>query len=267
MKTRIFAWLCLAMSLGLVCSILFRRNVREELRTEGPANRLARGPDEGSAALHGIENDPNRATEVACALAREGRIERAWKWCETLPPDLLAACAPLVASIQASTDPLSAWQKAGSLVDEKLRAICQKAVLRSAPDGNFQKLAELAATLSDATDRETMLGEIVSRWALQDPATLSQWASLDEMPGPVRDLAASHLVYQGDSMNRSPEVAGAWAESIEDAGLRIAAMETAAREWSAMDRDAASAFVRNSSRLDAKSKNAILTSLMENPTP
>lgn len=274
MKTRIFAWLCLAMSLGLVCSLIPRRNVRSPLESPAlrnpaaRANRLASSPGKDvSPAQHWIENDATRATETACAFAREGQIERAWTWCESLSPALRAECLPLVASIQATTDPLGAWRKVESLGDEKLRAICQKAVLRSAPDQNLQELAGLAATLSQAGDRETMLCEIVSRWALQDPAALSQWPTLKEMPDAVRDVVARRLVYDGDSLNRSPEVAGAWAESIEDPRLRAAAIETAAREWSSVDREAASAFVRHSSRLDAKSKDSILTSLTEETPP
>jgi len=265
MKTRIFAWLCLAMSLGLVCSGLLRRDVRREAPVETAPNRLP-ARDTGPA-LGGIENDANRASETACSLARDGQMERAWKECDALPPAILAECAPLVASIQATTDPLGAWQKVDSLADESLRAVCRKAVLRSAPDGNFQELAGLAATLSDPADRETLLCEIVSRWALQDPAALSQWAGLAEMPDAVRDVAARRLVYDGDALNRSPEVAGAWAESIGDPGLRTAAIETAAREWGATDREAAREFVRRSSRLDATTKDSILTSLTEETPP
>jgi hypothetical protein len=267
MKPRIFAWLCLTLSLALVCSVLLRRNVREGVIAEAPANRLARGSNEGGPGLRRIGNEANEVSEAICALAHEGQMERAWKGCEILPPALLAKCAPLVASIQAATDPLGAWQKVSLLADEKLRAVCQKAVLRSASDGNLEELAGLAATLSDAGDRETMLCEIVSRWALQDPAALSQWATLKEMPDAVRDAAASRLVHDGDALNRSPEVAGAWAESITDAGSRATAIETAAREWSAKDREAAREFVRRSPRLDPTTRASILTSLTEETQP
>jgi hypothetical protein len=263
MKPRIFAWLCLAMSLGLVCSVLLRRNIREE----SPANRPPRGSNEDGPSIRRLGNDANRAAEVVCSLAREGQTGQAWKECDVLSPALLAECAPLVASIQAATDPLGAWQKVSLLADEKLRTVCQKAVLRSASDGNIQELAGLAATLSDTADRETMLCEIVSRWALQDPAALSQWATLKEMPDAVRDAAASRLVHDGDALNRSPEVAGAWAESITDAASRATAIETAAREWGATDREAAREFVRRSSRLDATTRASILTSLTEETSP
>ena len=268
MKTRIFAWLCLSMSLWLVGSVVLHRDVRGKSPRESPPNRPARDAGEDTdSALHGVENDATRASETACSLAREGQIERAWKWCDSLSPALLADCAPLVASIQATTDPQGAWQKVSSLQGEKLRATCQKAVLRSASDGNLQELAGLAATLSDSADRETLLCEIVARWALQDPATLSQWSELKDMPEAVRDVAASRLVYAGDALNRSPEVAGAWAESIADAGSRAAAIETAAHEWGETDREAAREFVRGSSRLDASTKASILTSLTEETSP
>jgi hypothetical protein len=268
MKTRIFAWLCLAMSLGLVCFVLLRRDVRSEAPVETAPNRPARdsGEDTGQV-FRRIVNDADQASETICALARDGQMERAWKGCDALTPALLAECTPLVASIQAATDPLGAWQKVSSLADEKLRAVCQKTVLRSAPDGNFQELAGLAETLPDAADRETLLCEIVSRWALQDPAALSQWNALDDIPEAVRDVVARRLVHDGDVLNRSPEVAGAWAESIVDPGSRATAIESAAREWGAIDREAARAFVRRSPRLDAETKDSILTSLTEETPP
>lgn len=268
MKTRIFAWLCLAMSLWLVCSVLLRRDVHGKAPVESAPNRPARDSGEDTRpALRWMEQDATRAAETACSLAREGQMERAWKGCDALSPALLAECAPLVASIQATTDPLGAWEKVSSLTDEKLRTVCQKAVLRSASDGNLQGLAGLAATLSDPADRQTMLCEIVSRWALQDPAALSQWGELKDMPEAVRDVAASRLVYAGDALNRSPEVAGAWAESIADASSRAAAIETAAHEWGTTDREAAKEFVRRSSRLDDTTKASILTSLTEETSP
>lgn len=260
MKTRIFTWLCLAMSLGFVCFVLLRRDVRSEAPVEPAPNRPAR--DSGENTGHA-----NRASETICALARDGQMAQAWKGCDALTPALHAECAPLVASIQATTDPVGAWQEVSSLPDEKLRALCQKTVLRSAPDKDLKELAGLAATLPDAADRETLLCEIVSRWALQDPAELSQWAALDDMPEVVRDVVARRLVHDGDALNRSPEVAGAWAESIVDPGSRATAIESAAREWGAIDREAAREFVRRSSRLDAETKNSILTSLKEETPP
>jgi len=272
MKTRLFAWLCLAAGLGLVASTL-RRNHRDDFPTCSTAIQFSA---EDAAHSHSVErtnhfgrtgNDVSRVAEVACSLAREGKAEEAWRYCDSLSPGILAECAPLVASIQATIDPLKAWEKVSSLGDEKLRTVCQKIVLRSASDGNLQELAGFATTLSDAEDRETLLCEISSRWALQDPAALSQWPALREMPVAVRDTVASRLVYHGDALNRSPEVAGAWAESITDPDSRAAAIETTAREWSAINREAAREFVRRSTRLDATSKDSILTSLEEGTPP
>jgi len=272
MKTRLFAWLCLAAGLGLAGSVVPRRDQNGSFpapsTTKSPAgNAVAGSSAERTPSFSRSGNDASHAAEVACALAREGKTEEAWKYCDGLTPALFAECAPLIASIQAATDPGEAWRKVTSFDDETLRAICQKAVLRSASDQNLQKLAGFAATLSDAADRETMLCEIVSRWALQDPAALSRWAGLKEMPETVRDVAASHLVYRGDGLNRSPEIAGAWAESITDAGSRTAAIETAAREWAATDRNAAREFVSRSPHLDPALKDSILTSLAEETPP
>jgi hypothetical protein len=184
-----------------------------------------------------------------------------------LPAAQRDECLPLVAAIQASTDPRGAWQATHSIGDSDLRQTCQIAVLRSGSDGCLPDLAGMATTFADRTVRETMLREVVTRWALQDPCGLFAWPELGALPATVRDEAARCLVIQGDRLNRSPAVAGAWAETIEEPQLRTVAMEAAAREWFAEDPAAASEFVRRSPRLDEARRASILSALAGHAPP
>lgn len=184
-----------------------------------------------------------------------------------LPGPQRAECLPLVSAIQAATDPHGAWQETLSIGDPALRQTCQLAILRSGSDGFLPELAGMAGSLSDEVVREAMLREIVSRWALQDPCALSAWPDLATLPPSVRDEAARRLVIQGDRLNRSAAVAGAWAETIEEPELRSATMESAAREWFAEDPAAASEFVRHSQRLDDARRASILFALTGQAPP
>lgn len=184
-----------------------------------------------------------------------------------LPAAQRDECLPLVSAIQAATDPRGAWQATLSIAESGLRQTCLIAVLRSGSDACLPDLAEMAATFPDAALREAMLREVVSRWALQDPCGLFAWPELAVLPATVRDEAARCLVIQGDRLNRSPAVAGAWAETIEEPQLRTAAMEAAAREWFAEDPAAASEFVRHSPRLDDARRASILSALAGQAPP
>jgi hypothetical protein len=252
MKTRILAWACLGAGLWLAVGIGTDRPVRPDAAREMPRS----GPGIRRPALSTAET-----SSLTCALAHEGEIGAAWELCDRLPPSRRRECALRISEIQAATDPLGAWRQASSLDDPELRRACQVAVLKRGSDARLPELADLASSLPEEAGREAVLCEIVSRWALQDPLALSAWPALSGMPAAVRDEAARRLVLNGDSLNRTPEVAGAWAESIEDPELRHTVVEAAAREWSADDPEAAIEFVRHSPRLDDSKRAAILSAL------
>lgn len=180
----------------------------------------------------GMGDDAARATARVRGLGREGRFEEAWSAMASLPANQRAEWAVILSSLEAATDPCSAWERTGSIEGE-LRDACREAVIQRGSDAFLPQLAELAAAMADSPLRENLLTGIVSRWAIQDPAALSQWPELGSIPARVRDEAALRLVVNGDSMNRSSDTALAWANSISDPQIRQTAVETAMRETSA----------------------------------
>ena len=184
-----------------------------------------------------------------------------------LPASQRDECLPLVSAIWAATDHSEAWRETFSVDEPGVRQSCQIAVLRNGSDGRLRDLADLAGTLADGAVREAMLGEIVSRWALQDPSALFAWPGLASLSTAVRDEAARSLVIQGDGLNRSPAVAGAWAETITEPELRSIAMEAAAREWFEADPEAAVEFVQLSPHLDGAHRASILCTLIRQDPP
>jgi hypothetical protein len=259
MKTQVLAWFCLGAGLWLLC--LVGTPPCSDDKQSGPR------PREDGYDKSGPVCSSRDSAESACRLARGGKTRDAWRLAMALPAAQRNECLPLVAAIHAATDPLGAWREALSIGESALRLTCQVAVLRSGSDGFLPELAGMADSLPDEVMREAMLREIVSRWALQDPCALSAWPDLAALPASVRDEAARRLVIQGDRLNRSPAVAGAWAEAIEEPELRSVAIEAAAREWFAEEPAAACEFVRRSLRLDDARRASILSALAGQEPP
>ena len=259
MKAQVLAWFCLGAGLWLYC-VLGAHVPPGDTHSDGPLGEATQGKPGPDRPLRG-------EAERACRLARAGKTREAWRLAMALPVAQRNEFLPVVSSIQAGTDPLGAWRETLAIGDLLLRQTCQVAVLRSGSDGCLPDLAEMAGTLPDESVREAMLLEIVSRWALQDPCALSAWPGLSTLPAAVRDEAASRLVIQGDRLNRSPAVAGAWAETIEESELRSVVMEAAAHEWFAEDPAAAREFVQRSQRLDDARRTSILSALTGQEPP
>ena len=259
MKTQVLTWSCLGAGLWWFC-VIGTPSRSEEART---GQRPREAPSMESRSLRSSREDSGRA----CRLARRGMVREAWSLATALPAPQRNECLPLVSAIQAGTDPLGSWQATLAIGEPGLRQACQIAVLRSGSDGCLPDLAEMAGSFPEESVREAMLREVVSRWALQDPYGLFAWPKLATLPAAVRDEAARCLVIQGDGLNRTPAVAGAWAEAIEEPELRSLAMEAAAREWFAEDPAAASEFVRRSPRLDDARRVAILSALAGQEPP
>ncbi len=256
MRTLSLAWSCLIAGLCLFFAV--------GTPPESAEARSGRGVGEKTRVRTGSSWE---GTEGICQLARMGKAEEAWSLAMGLPASERDECLPLVSAIRAATDHLGAWRETLSIGEPGLRQACQIAVLRNGSDGCLPDLAGMAGSLAEESAREAMLREIVSRWALQDPCALFAWPELDTLPSAVRDEAARRLVIQGDGINRSPAVAGAWAESITEPELRCVVMEAAAREWFAEDPEAAIEFVQLSPHLDETHRTSLLGALSRQEPP
>jgi hypothetical protein len=204
----------------------------------------------------------SRAAGLLAALARNGGFAFALRIAKDLKVPLRDEMVELTLSIQATTAPLDAWEAAGKITDAGLRERARLAVLDRGSDAWLPQLADLATQMPG--DSQAIAG-ILKRWALQDPAALSEWLNSHPVASAARDLAASHLVLRGDSENRSPEVAAAWAETISEPALRREAMQAATRELASRDPGAARAYLAASTHLTAEEKAAIASTLLPPP--
>ena len=220
---------------------------------EGAALRWTRDWISGDAR----QAEP-RASGLLAELARKGASALALRIAGNLEEPLRWNMVDFTLSIQAATAPLDAWAATAGIADAGLRERAQLAVLTHGSDASLPDLADLAIQMPARTDAIT---GILKRWALQDPAALSEWLNANAVASRAKDLAASHLVLLGDSENRSAEIAAAWAESISDPVLRLDAMHAATREWVRQDPEAARAYLAASARLTAEQKAAIASTL------
>jgi hypothetical protein len=199
-----------------------------------------------------------RASGLLGELARNGESALALQIAQALPDPLRGNMVEVTLSIQAATAPLEAWTIATGITDEALRERTLLAVLKYGSDAQLPQLADFATQVPGNADA---LAGILKRWALQDPAALSEWLNAHAVASEVKDLAASHLVLRGDSENRSTEVAAAWAESISDHGLRLEAIRAVTSELAASDPAAARAYVTTAPSLSNEERAAILATL------
>jgi hypothetical protein len=200
-----------------------------------------------------------RAAALASELSRMGQAGIAMDIALRLGDSLGEETLSLALSIEAATDPLAAWKRTEGLAEGPLRDLSRKLILNHGTDVFLPELAELAAGLPGDDGRT--LGGILKRWSLQDPAALSEWLNSHRIPQSSRDQAAALLVLQGDSENRSTDVAAAWAESIGRPALRFDAMQAAATEMARADPAAARHYVSKSPKLSDAEKDKIITTL------
>jgi len=75
----------------------------------------------------------------------------------------------------------------------------------------------------------------------------------------------SALVTQTDGVNRSPEVALGWAESISDPAMRFDSIKQVVQEWAAEDPAAAQKYVNDAAWFSPDQRRDMLQSLVAKP--
>ena len=116
-----------------------------------------------------------------------------------------------------------------------------------------------AASLPNDT-QSPALDAAISVWANTDPAAAAQW--MQTLSGSIRDEAAA--TYSIIVAGKNPAAAAAWAVSIEEPKKRASAVKGVIAQWMTRDRNAARAWVQNSS-LGEEEKAQLLASPAPSP--
>lgn len=106
---------------------------------------------------------------------------------------------------------------------------------RSDPAAAADYLTEKGDQLNNFS---SLASEVIRRW--DDVTAASEWLSQYE-PSPELDRATLMLVYRAG--NEDPAGAFTWAQSVNDPGIRMRALQTVASNWKAQDEAAFNTFI------------------------
>ena len=116
--------------------------------------------------------------------------------------------------------------------------------------------ADWVAAQPEGKGKVDATGEIVGQWMRSDAEAASTW--LGELPaGDAKDRGITALL-RDRSVREDPELAVAWADSIDNQEMRSEQVERSARSWLASDRAAALEYLEQSNSLSAEQKTELI---------
>lgn len=125
-------------------------------------------------------------------------------------------------------------------------------------------LAFYALELSPGQDRAQALSQALPQWVARDPLVASEWINqLDANPD--LDTGVASVATLASLVNRRPEIAVGWAESITEPVLRANTLWMIAQQWAHTDPDGIRRFLAAAPDLAFNDRRALLDAL--NPPP
>lgn len=208
-----------------------------------------------------LADDPadenGRAARLLLALCNAGQFQTALAFAAEAPADFHADWTKLIYTHWAQSRPLEAIKSLDSITNLQQHSAAFHAVADGWNAGNPAGLAAYAISLPPGEDRDYALDAALDNWSLQDPAALGAW--LNTLPrGAEFDYGAALMIARSDGVNRSPEVAMRWVESIGNAALKQDLLAGVLREWSQTDAAAAQDYVAAATWLDDAQRREIL---------
>jgi hypothetical protein len=125
------------------------------------------------------------------------------------------------------------------------------------PAQSAASLATMALGMPQGEGRTFALSSALDKWCLNDPVGMAEWMNQIE-PSREMDSAIAALVTRTDSLERSPEVALGWAESINDRQIRLDALKHVLKEWSGTNQAAAQGYILQSGWIPAEQRGEFL---------
>jgi hypothetical protein len=220
-----------------------------------------------------IAKDPETgdtcATMLVGALSASGQYQTALKLAASMAVESQNNSLDAVFRRWGRDRPEDAITNLNSMTDPKLRGAAFRSVMDGWSENNFSSLAAYARSLPAGEERQYALDKALDTWALQDPVNLAGWLNQSDS-SPELDSAIAALITRTDSVERTPETALGWAESIHDPQLRFTVITHALKEWSATDRPAAQSYIARAKWLLPEQREqllGVLTVAVSRPPP
>jgi hypothetical protein len=213
--------------------------------------------------------DPTKAAQVAATLTGDdqarayGEIAGKWAstdfsaaeaWIQSLPAESRDRAMSQALESLASTDPEGAAAKVASIPVGRDR---DRAIEDIAGSWARKDPAAAAAWVvqQQQEDPDDSIRSVISTWASQDSA--ATLAFIQQQPaGELRDEATSTYIWS--NRGADPQETIKLAESIADEGSRNRTVGMAAMRWMQEDKDAATAYIQQSTALSDEAKQRLI---------
>ena len=209
-----------------------------------------------------LQSDHGNA--LVTAFARAGHFNLAAQFAATAPGDFRAHWLSTAFSQWARYQPDTALAAAGNLDDATARTEALQGVVTGWAASDPAALATYAEKLPSSEMRASALRDGLQQWVSLDPVAASAW--MDRLD-PSRDLdaGAAAVATTPVIVEKKPDVATSWAESIVDPQLRADTLLDLIQLWAARDPEAARSYALNSPALRPETRELALSSLQPDP--
>jgi hypothetical protein len=111
------------------------------------------------------------------------------------------------------------------------------------------------------------MSQALPQWVSRDPIAASEWMINHYDPSPDSDAGVAAVAMMPNLLNRRPEIAVAWAESIAEPVLRANTLRSVAQQWAQQDSEACRRFIDSTPNLLANDRTALMDGLNPRPNP
>jgi hypothetical protein len=197
------------------------------------------------------------ATALVGALSANGDFETALQLAREGPADSRTDWLGNVFQRWSAADPEGAVKALKELPKEQMRDAAIHSLATGWPDQSASSLATMALAMPQGEGRTFALNSALDKWCLNDPVGMAEWMNQIE-PSRELDSAIAALVTRTDSLERSPEVALGWAESINDGQIQSDALKHVLKEWSGTNQAGAQGYILTSGWIPAEQRGEFL---------
>ena len=191
------------------------------------------------------------------SLCRSNQFQTAFEMAMSAPAGLQENYLNIIFHHWGQGQPTAATEKLAAILDPQLHSVALRAVADGWNVSHPDDLAAYAYALPAGDDRNYALSRALDNWSLQDPAALGAWLNTLP-PGPELDAGVALMLSKSDSVNRSPDLAAQWLESISNLDLKYRSLANLMGEWAQSNPQAAINYVNSADWLAENQRSELL---------
>jgi hypothetical protein len=198
-------------------------------------------------------------------LTEAGAYETAAQFAIANNSETRGACLNAAFFQWATHQPDQALAAFGKIDDPAARMPAFQGMILGWATANPAAVAAYAERLPPSEDRAQAMSQALPQWVSRDPIAASEWMINHYDPSPDSDAGVAAVAMMPNLLNRRPEIAVAWAESIAEPVLRANTLRSVAQQWAQQDSEACRRFIDSTPNLLANDRTALMDGL--NPRP